>query len=294
MITVNNLTKTIKNKTILKNVSLTVDKGEIIALVGPNGAGKTTLINCLTGLIHPTSGEIKLFGKNPMNKKNKINIGVMLQESTTLENVKVKELFTLFRSFYSQPLSLEELLELTGLNEHQNTYTTKLSGGQKRRLTFGLSIIGNPELLFLDEPTTGMDVTSRKIFWEKINKLKEQGKTIILTTHYLEEIEKVATRILLMKQGEIVHDGTLKSIQSEMLQNKMSFQLLDKKDEAKLAELPHVSTIEKETEKITLYTTNSDETLLEIVATKISFKDLLIIPGNLETVFSTLVEEENK
>ncbi|WP_086314631.1 ABC-2 type transport system ATP-binding protein [Enterococcus sp. 7F3_DIV0205] len=294
MITVKNLTKTIKNKTILKNVSLTVDKGEIIALVGPNGAGKTTLINCLTGLIRLTSGEIELFGKNPMNKKNKINLGVMLQESTTLENVKVKELFTLFRSFYSQPLSLEELLELTGLNEHQNTYTTKLSGGQKRRLTFGLSIIGNPELLFLDEPTTGMDVTSRKIFWEKINKLKEQGKTIILTTHYLEEIEKVATRILLMKQGEIVHDGTLKSIQSEMLQNKMSFQLLDKKDEAKLAELPHVSTIEKETEKITLYTTNSDETLLEIVATKISFKDLLIIPGNLETVFNTLVEEENK
>lgn len=294
MITVNKLTKTINKTTILNNISLTVNQGEIIALVGPNGAGKTTLINCLTGLIRPTTGEISLLGANPMNKKNKLKMGVMQQESTTLENVKVKELLTLFRSFYPNPLSLEELLDITGLSEQQNTYTTKLSGGQKRRLTFGLAIIGNPELLFLDEPTTGMDVTSRKIFWEKINTLKEQGKTIILTTHYLEEIEKVATRILLMKQGALVHDGTLASIQAEMLQNKLTFQLLDNKDEAKLTDLPYVSTIEKEEEQITLYSSNSDETLIELLAAKIKFRDLLIIPGNLETVFNTLVEEETK
>ncbi|WP_430606830.1 ABC-2 type transport system ATP-binding protein [Enterococcus sp. AZ170] len=293
MITVTKLTKIMNKKTILNKVSLTVNKGEIIALVGPNGAGKTTLINCLTGLIRPTAGEISLFGTNPLNKKNKMKLGVMQQESTTLENVKVKELLTLFRSFYPDPLSLEALLEITGLNEHQNTYTTKLSGGQKRRLTFGLSIIGKPELLFLDEPTTGMDVTSRQLFWEKINQLKEQGKTIILTTHYLEEIEKVATRILLMKQGEIVHDGTLESIQSEMLQNKLSFQLLDKHAEVKLADLPYVSTVEKVENNITLYSSNSDETLIELFATEIKFKNLLIIPGNLERVFNTLVEGEN-
>ncbi|MBO0445274.1 ABC transporter ATP-binding protein [Enterococcus ureilyticus] len=294
MITVTKLTKIMNKKTILNKVSLTVNKGEIIALVGPNGAGKTTLINCLTGLIRPTAGEISLFGTNPLNKKNKMKLGVMQQESTTLENVKVKELLTLFRSFYPDPLSLEALLEITGLNEHQNTYTTKLSGGQKRRLTFGLSIIGKPELLFLDEPTTGMDVTSRQLFWEKINQLKEQGKTIILTTHYLEEIEKVATRILLMKQGEIVHDGTLESIQSEMLQNKLSFQLLDKHAEVKLADLPYVSTVEKVENNITLYSSNSDETLIELFATEIKFKNLLIIPGNLERVFNTLVAGENK
>lgn len=294
MITINKLTKTINKRIILNQVSLTVNKGEIIAMVGPNGAGKTTLINCLTGLIRPTSGEVSLFGANPMNKKNKMKIGVMQQESTTLENVKVKELLTLFRSFYSNPLSLGELLSITGLAEHQNTYTTKLSGGQKRRLTFGLSIIGNPELLFLDEPTTGMDVTSRKMFWEKIHKLKEQGKTIILTTHYLEEIEKVATRILLMKEGEIIHDGTLESIQSEMLQNRVTFQLLDEKDEAKLSELPYTSTIEKELGKVTIFTSNSDETLIGLFASEIKFKDVLIIPGNLETIFNTLIEEENK
>lgn len=294
MITVNQLTKTINKKPILKQVSLTVNKGEIIALVGPNGAGKTTLINCLTGLIRPTAGEINLFGANPLNKKNKMKLGVMQQESATLDNVKVKELLTLFRSFYLDPLSLDDLLNITGLAEHQNTYTTKLSGGQKRRLTFGLSIIGRPELLFLDEPTTGMDVTSRKIFWGKINTLKEQGKTIILTTHYLEEIEKVATRILLMKQGEIVHDGTLESIQAEMLQNKLSFQLLNDHDEAKLTDLPYVSTIEKAESNVTLYTSNSDETLIELFAAEITFKGLLITPGTLETVFNTLVEEENK
>jgi len=294
MITVNKLTKIIDKTTILNQVSLTVNKGEIIALVGPNGAGKTTLINCLTGLIRPTNGEISLFGASPLNKKNKVKLGVMQQESTTLENVKVKELLTLFRSFYSNPLSLDDLLGITGLTELQNTYTTKLSGGQKRRLTFGLSIIGNPELLFLDEPTTGMDVTSRKMFWEKIQILKEQGKTIILTTHYLEEIEKVATRILLMKQGEIVHDGTLESIQSEMLQNKVSFQLVDDHDEAKLGDLPYVSSIEKKENNVTLYTANSDETLIELFTTEIKFKNLLIIPGNLETVFNTLVEEENE
>lgn len=294
MITVKNLTKVINKKVIFIQVSLTVNAGEIIALVGPNGAGKTTLINCLTGLVRPTNGEVSLFGINPMNKKNKANIGVMLQESTTLENVKVKELLTLYQSFYLNPLSLAELLALTGLSEHQNTYTSKLSGGQKRRLTFGLAIIGNPDLLFLDEPTTGMDVISRKMFWEKIHMLKEQGKTIIVTTHYLEEIEKVATRILLMKQGEIVHDGTLKSIQSEMMQNKLSFQLLDKNDESKLSELPYVSAVEKETEEVTLYTSNSDETLLELLALQIKFRNLFIIPGNLETVFNTLVKEENQ
>lgn len=218
----------------------------------------------------------------------------MQQESTTLENVKVKELLTLFQSFYPNPLTLEELLAITGLQKHQDTYTTKLSGGQKRRLTFGLSIIGNPELLILDEPTTGMDVTSRKLFWEKVTELKEQGKTIILTTHYLEEIEHVATRILLMKQGAIVHDGTLESIQSEMLQNKLSFQLLMDHDEAKLGNLPYISSIEKEGKKVILYTSNSDETLIELFAAEIKFKDLLIIPGNLETVFNTLVEEESK
>ncbi|MGX7150791.1 ABC transporter ATP-binding protein [Enterococcus ureasiticus] len=290
MITVRNLTKVINKKVILNEVSLTVNDGEIIALVGPNGAGKTTLINCLTGLVRPTSGELSLLGTNPMKKKSKANIGVMLQESTTLDNVKVKELLTLFQSFYSTPLSLTELLNLTGLSEHQNTYTTKLSGGQKRRLTFGLAIIGNPDLLFLDEPTTGMDVTSRKIFWEKINTLKKQGKTIIVTTHYLEEIEKIATRILLMKQGEIVHDGTLKSIQSEMLQNKLSFQLLDTMDESKLTELPYVSKIEKEKDEVTLHTSNSDGTLLELLALQIKFRNLFIIPGNLEAV--TIAKEK--
>lgn len=294
MITITKLTKIINKKTILNDISLDVNKGEIIALVGPNGAGKTTLINCLTGLIHPTTGEISLFGTNPKQKKIKSKIGVMQQESTTLENVKVKELLTLFQSFYPNPLTLEELLAITGLQNHQDTYTTKLSGGQKRRLTFGLSIIGNPELLILDEPTTGMDVTSRKLFWEKVTELKEKGKTIILTTHYLEEIEQVATRILLMKQGAIVHDGTLESIQSEMLQNKLSFQLLTDYDEAKIGNLPYISSIEKEGTKVIIYTSNSDETLIELFAAEIKFKDLLIIPGNLETVFNTLVEEESK
>lgn len=292
MIEVKNLNRVIKGKQILKNVSLSVNKGEVIALVGPNGAGKTTLISCLTGLVRPTSGDIQLFGKNPMNKKNKATMGVMLQDSTTLENIKVKELLTFFSSFYSDPLSLEELLSLTGLEEQKNLYTTKLSGGQKRRLTFGLSIIGKPNLIFLDEPTTGMDVSSRKIFWEKIKTLTNQGKTIILTTHYLEEIEKVASRILLMKQGEIIHDGTMESIQKEMLQNKITYQALDEMSREQLLTLPYVSDVEIEGSKVTLHTSNSDETLVEFLDEKIGFNQLLITPGSLETVFNTLMEEE--
>lgn len=294
MIEVKGLSKVIKGKKILNNISLSINKGEVIALVGPNGAGKTTLISCLTGLIHPTSGDIKLFGKNPANKKSNAAIGVMLQDSTTLENIKVKELFTFFSSFYPETLSLEEVLSLTGLEEQQNIYTTKLSGGQKRRLTFGLSIIGKPEALFLDEPTTGMDVTSRKVFWEKIATLTKQGKTIILTTHYLEEIEKVASRILLMKQGEIIHDGTMKSIQNEMLQNKISFEMIDKIEKEQLLALPFVSEVAIKGEEATLYTANSDETLLDFFDEKINFRNLLVTPGNLETVFNTLMEEEEE
>lgn len=292
MIEVKNLNRVIKGKKILNNISLNINKGEVIALVGPNGAGKTTLISCLTGLVRPTSGDIQLFGRNPISKKNKAVMGVMLQDSTTLENIKVKELFAFFSSFYSEALSLDEVLSLTGLEEQKNLYTAKLSGGQKRRLTFGLAIIGKPELIFLDEPTTGMDVNSRKIFWAKIKKLTNQGKTIILTTHYLEEIEKVASRILLMKQGEIIHDGTMESIQREMLQNKMTYQALKDINQEQLLALPYVSDIEIVGNKVTLHTSNSDETLVGFLDEKIGFKQLLITPGSLETVFNTLMGEE--
>lgn len=292
MIEVKGLNKEIRGEKILKNISLTINKGEVIALVGPNGAGKTTLISCLTGLIRPTSGSIEVLGRNPLNKKSKMAMGIMLQESTTLENIKVNELFTFFSSFYPAALSLEELLSVTGLSQQQNLYTTKLSGGQKRRLTFGLAIIGKPDLIFLDEPTTGMDVASRNIFWEKIKALTEQGKTIILTTHYLEEIEKVASRILLMKEGAIIHDGTMASIQKEMLQNKISFEGLEEVAPTRLWDLPYVSNVEIEGDKVVLYTTNSDETLIEFLAEKFKFKNLLVTPGNLEMVFNTLMEEE--
>lgn len=292
MITITDLSKKIGKKTILRNINLTVAEGEIIALVGPNGAGKTTLISCLAGLQKPSSGKVTLWDQPSLSKKNKSSIGVMLQENTSLDNIKVKELLQLFASYHKQPMSVSDVLDLTDLHQQANTYTNKLSGGQKRRLTFGLAMIGNPELIVLDEPTTGMDVASRQIFWKKIQELAQTGKTILLTTHYLEEVEKVAQRILLMKDGQVIHDGTMASIQEDMLQHQIHFDTLQAPSLQQLQELPYVTAVHMDDHHVQLITQNSDETLLELLAEKITLKNLYIYPGNLETVFTNLLTEE--
>ncbi len=208
LIQVNNVTKRFGKTTAVNNVSFTIEKGSTVAILGPNGAGKTTTISMMLGLLEPTEGRLTLFSEDPKEVAVRNRIGAMLQEVSVIDKLRGREVLELFRSYYTNPLSMEELISVTGLNDEMlKKWANKLSGGQKRRLGFALALAGNPDLLFFDEPTVGLDITARRNFWEKVNMLKEQGKTVIFTTHYLQEADDFSERIILFNNGEIIADG---------------------------------------------------------------------------------------
>jgi ABC-2 type transport system ATP-binding protein len=203
-----NVTKNYGSVQALKGISLTVEPGEVVAVLGPNGAGKSTSIALMLGMRRPSSGRVTLFGENPRLANHRKHIGVMLQESGVPETLKVRELVELFGRFHDNPMVTQEAVKMAGLEEKANTRLGRLSGGQKQRVFFALALVGNPDVLFLDEPTTGLDVEARRTFWDQINHQVVQGKTIILTTHNLEEADALARRIVVINQGQIIADGT--------------------------------------------------------------------------------------
>lgn len=191
-------------------VSFYVKKGEICAILGPNGAGKTTTLEIVEGLRKKDAGKITIFDKTveSIGKEEKERIGVTLQESSLFPKLTVIETINLFRSFYQKSLPAKEILGLLALEEKASAYVEKLSGGQKRRLSVALSLVNDPELVFLDEPTTGLDPQVRRRVWEMVRNLKKQGKSVILTTHYIEEAEELADYVFIMDHGKIIKDGT--------------------------------------------------------------------------------------
>jgi ABC-2 type transport system ATP-binding protein len=191
----------------LQDVTVHIHAGEVLALLGPNGAGKTTAISLLLGLIRPTRGEVKVFGGDPQSFASRSRLGTMLQISGVPETLKVKDHLELYRSYYPNPLSMKELLEASQLIGLENRLYGKLSGGQKQRLHLAIAMCGNPDLIFLDEPTTGLDVSSRRALWEQVRLLIGKGRTVVLTTHYLEEADALADRIAVISKGRIIADG---------------------------------------------------------------------------------------
>lgn len=209
LIAVKNISKSIRDKAILKNISFEIVEGDCVALIGPNGAGKTTLMDCLLGERFVTSGQIMIQDKKPTDKQLKNIVSILPQENEIVNKIKVKELLTFFQSLYSNSLSNKEIDELLQFTEEQkNQFATKLSGGQRRLLSFILTLIGRPKILFLDEPTAAMDTSTRQRFWEIINQLKKQKVTIVYSSHYIEEVEHTAERILVLHKGELIRDTT--------------------------------------------------------------------------------------
>ncbi|WP_334332542.1 ABC transporter ATP-binding protein [Companilactobacillus sp. HBUAS59544] len=204
---VDHLNKSYREKTILKDISFHLEDSSVVALIGVNGAGKTTLINTILELIPKDSGTIHFSIKNWRQIT-----GVMMQDNLILNRIRVKEIINLTRSYFKTPLSYNTLIDLSGLKESQNTFINQLSGGQKRRLSFVLALAGNPEILFLDEPTVGMDSIARQDFWKSIAKLKRTGKTIFVTSHYLEELENIADQILILEDKTLTFNGSLKQL----------------------------------------------------------------------------------
>jgi ABC-2 type transport system ATP-binding protein len=199
----------------LNKVDFSVRRGEIVALLGPNGAGKTTAVRLLLGLTAPTEGTVSVFGGDPRNPENRIQTGAMLQVGRVPETLKVREHIDMFSSYYPNPLPLEEVLEAAGLKGLESKPFGELSGGQRQRALFALAICGNPDLLFLDEPTVGLDVEARRLLWDEIRKLVARGKTVLLTTHYLQEADALANRIVVINRGEIVAQGSPADIKAQ-------------------------------------------------------------------------------
>src|SRR5690348_6580911 len=202
------VTKTYGQVTALRDIHFSVRAGELVALLGPNGAGKTTAVKLLLGLVSPTSGQASIFGADPRNPASRMRTGAMLQIGKVPETLRVREHIDLFSSYYPNPLPISQSLAIAGLDGVKDRKFGDLSGGQRQRVLFALAICGNPDLLFLDEPTVGMDVEARRALWEQIRNLIGRGKTVLLTTHYLHEADALADRVVVINKGSIIAEGT--------------------------------------------------------------------------------------
>lgn len=211
-----NVTHRYGTVTALDGASLEVRPGEVLALLGPNGAGKTTAVQALLGLVQPASGGASVFGLPPASLEARRRCGVMLQVGGLPATLRVGEHIDLFRSYYERPLDAGRVVELAGLEGLERRTAGRLSGGQRQRLMFGLALCGDPELLFLDEPTVGLDVSARRRLWATIRQLSAEGRTILLTTHYLEEADALADRVVVLNQGRVIAEGTSKDIKNRI------------------------------------------------------------------------------
>ncbi|MCH4009112.1 ABC transporter ATP-binding protein [Companilactobacillus sp.] len=284
VIEVKNVSKSFGKKQILNNISFSVPKGQIIALLGENGAGKTTLINIILGLISKNIGDISILGKKSSQSKN--DMGVMMQNDITLTRIKVKEVIKLYQSYYERHLSYQEILNIAKLNQQENLFLKQLSGGQRRRLSFALSMTGDPAVLFLDEPTNGMDPISRQNFWDEIIKLKKLGKTIFVTSHHLNELENVIDRFLILRDQQIIFDGSLADLRTNSGKTQISFDSeLDLMVFETLESIDHVS---QTGNHFIVLTTNTNQVVSELTPLLTNIQNLKISQNSLENIFITL------
>lgn len=285
-IEVNNVSKSFNKKPVLSNINFKIEAGEIVALLGKNGAGKTTLIRLHNDLITKDSGTVKIFEQV---KPDRNLIGVMSQNSVRLDRVKVKEAVNLARSFYQNPLSFEKLVELAGIETLLDKFTDKLSGGQLKRVSFAIVMAGNPKLVFLDEPTAGMDVDARNEFWQKINGFKKLGITFLITSHYPEELEKVAGRYLIINNHRLVFDGSLEQMkeQNQTAQVKFVSQL----EKESFTKLPALAEITENNHHYVLKVSNLNTFLPSFIKYIKQVENLEISQSNLESLMKKWMED---
>ncbi|HHR86045.1 MAG TPA: ABC transporter ATP-binding protein, partial [Candidatus Acetothermia bacterium] len=218
LVYVADLTKRYGDVHAIDGISFSVSRASVFTLLGPNGAGKTTTMEILEGIRDPDSGEITVFGNRVkrVDRTIKERMGVLLQEGNFEPYLKVKEVLHLFASFFARPVSVEKILDMIALQEKQNAYVKTLSGGQKQRLALGAALINDPDLVFLDEPTTGLDPQARRNIWSIVTDLKTQGKGIILTTHYMEEAESLSDHVCIMDHGKIIAEGSPQELSARL------------------------------------------------------------------------------
>ncbi|GHF39194.1 ABC transporter ATP-binding protein [Deinococcus metalli] len=279
--------KTFGKVTALRGLTLDIRAGELTALLGPNGAGKTTAISLMLGLGAPTAGQVRVLGGNPRQDDVRRRIGSMPQESALPPALTVREAVELFARFYPAPLGTAQALALADLGSVAGRRAGALSGGQKRRLAFALAVVGNPQVLLIDEPTTGMDAQSRQAFWAAVTDLKDAGRTILLTTHYLEEAERAADRVVVMNAGAVLADGTPEQLRSQAGGARVRF--TSDLVLAELRRLPGVDTADVDAHGHADLRTRMPEALLTaLVQQGTPFTELEVSRASLEDAFLSL------
>ena len=271
----------------VKGVDLAIGAGELVALLGPNGAGKTTSISLMLGLRRPTAGEARLFGLAPEDRRARSRCGVMLQESGTTGVLTVREIVDLFRAYYPAPLPTARAIELAGLEAKAGARIGTLSGGERQRLYFALAVCGDPEALFLDEPTVGMDVEARRGVLESIRALSAAGKTIVLTTHYLEEADQLAHRIVVIDHGVVIADATPRKIKSRIPSKRVNFSVETAVGEATFRGLP-VRNLELADHRVRLLSNEPETVLRGLFERGVVMHDLEVTGADLEEAFLSM------
>jgi len=277
----------------VKGVNAAVHPGEMVAMLGPNGAGKTTSINLMLGLRKPTAGRARLFGLDPDDRRARSRCGVMLQESGVPDTLTVRELVELFSSYYPHPMPADRAIGLAGLDQQAKRQAGKLSGGQRQRLYFALAVCGDPEVIFFDEPTVGMDVESRRAFLDTIREFGREGKTIMLTTHYLEEADQLAERVIVIDRGVVIADATPVEIKSSVVGKRVSFTSPLPLSAADLAGLPH-SRLDIDKERVRFFSNDPEAVLRELFRRGVEIHDLEVVGADLEEAFLALTTEAEK
>lgn len=276
----------------LKGVNFRVRAGELVALLGPNGAGKTTAVKLLLGLLQPNAGKVRVFGGDPTNPENRMRTGAMLQVGRVPETLRVREHIDLFSSYYQNPLPLSSVLAAAGLEKLADRKFGDLSGGQRQRVLFALAICGNPDLLFLDEPTVGLDVEARRMLWEQIRQLVGQGRTVLLTTHYLQEADALADRVAVINKGEIIAEGTPAEIKAQTAGKRI--RCITDINLDVLRKIPGVTQVKEDREAVELHVAEAEPVLRELLARDARLSGLEVNAAGLEEAFLALTQDNSK
>jgi len=275
----------------LDNISLKIDTGEVVAFLGPNGAGKTTSISIMLGTRRPTSGSARLFGLDPRDLRSRSRIGVMLQESGVPGTLRVAEIVSLFASYYPEPLRTPEAIAIAGLEGKSSSFVKDLSGGQRQRLYLALAVCGNPDVLFLDEPTVGMDVEGRRRFLQEIGEFAARGRTVILTTHYLEEADQLAKRLIVIDRGHVIADSTPASIKARVAGKRVAFTTTRRLTPTDLDGLPLLSS-QVDDSHASLLTNEPEAVLRELFRRGVEVSSLEVAGADLEEAFLAMTRHE--
>jgi ABC-2 type transport system ATP-binding protein len=273
----------------LRGVNFGVRAGEVVALLGPNGAGKTTAVKLLLGLMQPNAGKVRVFGGDPTNPENRMRTGAMLQVGKVPETLRVREHIELFSSYYAKPLPAAEILAAAGLEKLSDRKFGDLSGGQRQRVLFALAICGDPDLLFLDEPTVGLDVEARRMLWDEIRRMVDRGKTVLLTTHYLQEADALADRIAVINQGEIIAEGTPSEIKAKTSGKRI--RCITRLSLPTLRQIAGVTDAKEDREAIEIHAIEAESVVRELLSRDANLSGLEITSAGLEEAFLALTQD---